>query len=283
MRLRYDQGFRVFDFEDDNLSYDPAGFNGLLEGIIAAFPEGRRIRLAAMNGFSYLSVERETLGLMKQAGFRDLNLSLVSARQETHAQLGRPYSMEKFLDVVSEALGLGFNIVTYQILGLPNETLEHMIETLALLVRLPVLIGPSIFYLTPGCALAQWFPERTEADMLKARSTAMAIETEHFCREDLHTLFIASRIFNFLKGLRGVASGVDVWAALDEAGRGAKRAHVGAEILGRLFMERRLYAATPRGLQSLDRFRPDLFFEVWSRAKWVRTQTGVEVSLCGEQ
>lgn len=278
MRLRYGQGYRAFDFEDDNLSHDSAAFKGLLEGIIPAFPEGG-IRLAAMNGFSYLNLDREALELMKQAGFRDLNISLVSAREETHAQLGRPHRMEKFLEVVGDAHDLGLNIVAYQILGLPNETLEDMIETMALLARLPVLIGPSVFYLTPGCALAASFPEWTEADLVRARSTAMAIETENFRREDLYTLFIAARTFNFLKGLNADERTVGVWDAVNEAGERGRRAQAGKEILRRLFAERRLYAATPQGFRAVDRFRPALFFELWSRVQYICRQAGAKLTL----
>ena len=95
---------------------------------------------------------------------------------------------------------LGFEIVSYQILGLPYETVEDMIHTMAILAGLPVLIGVSIFYLSPGCPMTREFAPMTESDIFKSRSTAMAIETDHFCRDDLYTLFITARIINFIKG-----------------------------------------------------------------------------------
>jgi hypothetical protein len=88
-----------------------------------------------------------------------------------------------------------------KILGLPFETLEMMMDTLALMAWLPVLIGVSVFYLTRGSAMAREFPSQTEGDIVRARSTAMAIETGHAKRDDLYTLFIAGRMLNFLKGL----------------------------------------------------------------------------------
>jgi len=58
------------------------------------------------------------------------------------------------------------------------------IETMQLLAREPVLIGVSIFYLTPGSPIAESFPEMAGEDIFRSRSTAMAIETEHCKRGD---------------------------------------------------------------------------------------------------
>ena len=201
IRQRYSEGYRVFDFEDDNLSFSREDFETILDALIAEFPVNG-LRLVAMNGISYLSLDRELLELMKKAGFRNLNISLVSANDRILARLKRPHTLSKYLDVVNQAHALGFDIVSYQILGIPYESLEDMINTMALMASLPVLIGASIFYLTPGCPIAKEFPEMTESDIFKARSTAMAIETDEFRREDLYTLFVTARIINFLKGMR---------------------------------------------------------------------------------
>jgi len=179
IRQRYSEGYRVLDFEDDNLSFSREDLKTILNALIAEFPANKP-RLVAMNGISYLSLDREILELMNKAGFRNLNISLVSSNADVLTRLKRPHTLEKYLDLVNQAHGLGFDIVSYQILGLPYETLDDMVDTMALMAALPVLIGASIFYLTPGCPIAGEFPEMTESDMFKARSTAMAIETDHF-------------------------------------------------------------------------------------------------------
>lgn len=271
IRQRYSEGYRVFDFEDDNLSFPREDFRKLLKDLIAEFPPNE-LRLVAMNGLSHLSLDRETLELLKRAGFRTLNLSLVSANDDILARLKRPHTLNKYLEVVNQAQGLGFDIISYQILGLPYETLDHMVGTMALMVSLPVLIGASIFYLTPGCPIAKEFPERTESDIFKARSTAMAIETDQFRRDDLYTLFITARIINFLKGLRLTGQQVSLQGALKEAEQGGIRDKVGAQILRKLVDEGRLYAATKHGLEPLPRFKANLFMEVWRKAKSVRTR-----------
>jgi tRNA A37 methylthiotransferase MiaB len=278
MRQRYAEGYRVFNFEDDNLAYHRKGFKSLLEGCIAAFPEGG-IRLLAMNGVSYLSLNRELLGLMKRAGFHHLDLSLVSTEEATLARMRRPHSLEKYLEVVKGAHAVGLPMVSYQILGLPGEPIEAMISTMALMARLPVTIGASIFYLTPGCALAAESSPFTPGDLLAARSTAMAGVNEHLSRDDLYTLFITARIINFLKRIPLPSGQATLKDALNGAGESGPRARIGAELIERLLGERRLYAATRNGRRLLSRFRPELFFRVCDEAGFLRTRQGAVIAL----
>jgi len=278
IRQRYSEGYRVFDFEDDNLSFHKEDLKAILNALIAEFP-ANVLRLAAMNGISYLSLDQEILELMRRAGFRSLNISLVSANADVLARLKRPHTLTKYLDVVNQAHALGFDIVSYQILGIPYETLDDMVDTMALMASLPVLIGASIFYLTPGCPIAGEFPEMTESDIFKSRSTAMAIETDQFRRDDLYTLFITARIINSLKGLRLKGNKATLQDALMAAEQGGHREKLGAQLLRKLLDERRLYAATKGGLELLPRFRADIFLKVWTKSKSVRTQHGDLIDL----
>ena len=278
IRQRYSEGYRAFDFEDDNLSFSRDDLKTILNALIAEFPHDD-LPLVAMNGISYFSLDQEILGLMKRAGFRNLNISLVSANADVLARLKRPHTLSKYLDVVNQAHGLGFNVVSYQILGLPYESLEDMISTMALMVTLPVLIGASIFYLTPGCPIAQEFPERTEADIFKARSTAMAVETDQFRRDDLYTLFITARIVNFLKGLRLKGERVSLQDALGEAEQAGTREKLGAQILRKLLDERRLYAATKGTFELLPGFKTERFLRVLTKSQSVRTLRGAVITL----
>lgn len=278
IKRRYTEGYRVFDFEDDNLSFSRQDLKAILDALIAAFAPND-LRLVAMNGISYLSLDREILGLMKKAGFRSLNISLVSANADVLARLKRPHTLNKYLEVVNQAYDLGLDMVSYQILGIPYENLDDMIHTMALMASLPVLIGASIFYLTPGCPIAREFPDMTEADVFKARSTAMANETERFRRDDLYTLFVTARIINFLKGL---CFGTEV-LTLKEALRAARgkglRENIGAELLERLLSENGLYAFTRQGLKPLNHFRTDLFFRVMEKTARLCTTRGQWITL----
>ena len=278
IRQRYSEGYRVFDFEDDNLSFAREDLKSILDGIIAEFP-AKDLRLLAMNGISYLSLDREVLELMKRAGFRSLNISLVSANADVLARLKRPHTLNKYIDVVNQAHDLGFDIVSYQILGLPYESLEDMINTMALMASLPVLIGASIFYLTPGCPIAKEFPEMTEVDIFKARSTAMAIETDQFRRDDLYTLFITARIINFLKGLRVKGKNVIASRSSGDGGKRRTQRKVWRGDSQKILTERHLYAATKAGFEPLPRFKVDIFLKVWTKSQTVRTQGGSRINL----
>ncbi|NTV35259.1 MAG: B12-binding domain-containing radical SAM protein, partial [Deltaproteobacteria bacterium] len=278
IRQRYSEGYRVFDFEDDNLSFSKEDLKTILNALIAEFPEDD-LRLVAMNGISYLSLDRELLELMKKAGFRSLNISLVSANADVLTRLKRPHTLKKYLDVVNQAHSLGFDIVSYQILGIPYETPDDMVDTMALMASLPVLIGASIFYLTPGCPIAGEFPEMTESDIFKSRSTAMAIETDQFRRDDLYTLFITARIINFLKGLRLTGEKVSLQDVLKQAESAGHREKLGAQLLRKLLDERRLYAATKGGFEALPGFKADIFLEVWTKYRSVRTLDGTWIDL----
>lgn len=273
IQRRYDEGVRVFDFEDDNLTFYQEEMKTLCLRLTEMFPK-KDVQFVAMNGISYLSLNAEILQRMKQAGFTHLNLALVSSDLTVRETTKRPHTIEKYLEVVGEAARLGFHIVSYQILGLPQEGLDSMIQTLSFAARLPVLLGASLFYLTPNSPIAKGFPESSEEAIFKARLTAMAIETENFSREDLYTLFITTRIINFLKGLDFEGDGLAFGEALDLARRKDKRSRTGAELLEKLFSEGKLYAATSQGLRPLDKFRAGLFFRVWEGLDEIRTQGG---------
>ena len=227
IELRYQQGYRVIDFEDDNLTYYKSTFKELCRRLIERFPN-REMQFVAMNGISYLSLDEELLELMFQAGFSHLNLALVSSDKTVRETTKRPHTLEAYLKVVHKAVQLGFQIVSYQILGLPNESLDSMIQTLAFNTRLPVLLGASPFYRTPASPIARGL-DFTEEDYVKARLTAMAVETNEFRREDIYSLFITTRIINFLKGLRLSAS-TDVNALLD-CSWSEDRTRIGFELL----------------------------------------------------
>jgi radical SAM superfamily enzyme YgiQ (UPF0313 family) len=278
IKARHGEGYRVFDFEDDNLTFHKGDFMKLLNGLISKF-HGKDVQFVAMNGLSYMSLDEEILSLMRRAGFGDLNLSLVSAQERVLQKARRPHTVAKYLEVVELAYRLGFRVVSYQILGLPYETLDDMASTMALMASLPVLIGASIFYLTPGSPIGAEFPERTEEDAFKSRSTAMAVETDHFGRDDLYTLFITARIINFIKGLpceKDRTPLQDLISALRGAG---KREQMGLELLRRLFRKGRLYAGTRSGFRELPRFKTNLFWRILKKAGSVRTRKGLIIDL----
>jgi radical SAM superfamily enzyme YgiQ (UPF0313 family) len=275
IELRYRQGYRAIDFEDDNLTYYKQTFKELCRKLIIRFPN-REMEFVAMNGISYLSLDDELLELMYRAGFSQLNLALVSSDKTVRETTKRPHTLEAYVKVVRKAHQLGFKIVSYQILGLPNESLDSMIQTLAFNARLPVLLGASPFYRIPNAPIARGL-ELTETDYVKARLTALAIETTNFTREDIYTLFVTTRIVNFLKGLPIRSN-----ASLEELmyrSWSDQRTTSGVELLRQLSLTGRLPARTKSGIVANTRFNSDLLRKIFLQVNQVITQSGQTIAV----
>jgi radical SAM superfamily enzyme YgiQ (UPF0313 family) len=275
IELRHRQGYRVIDFEDDNLTYYKPTFKELCRRLIVRFP-AREMEFVAMNGISYLSLDEELLELMFGAGFSQLNLALVSSDKAVRESTKRPHTLEHYLRIVHKAQALGLRIVSYQILGLPNESLASMVQTLAFNARLPVLLGASPFYRTPDAPIARDWTFARE-DFVRSRLTAMAPEAEHFTRDDIYTLFITTRIINFLKGLR--LDGLGCLGTLLNRAWKDSRTQIGMELLARLRQTGRLYFWTHRGPVKNHRFKTALFEKVLEQAGEIGCQNGARISL----
>jgi radical SAM superfamily enzyme YgiQ (UPF0313 family) len=275
IQLRHNQGYRVIDFEDDNLTYYKNTFKELCRRLIARFPS-HEMEFVAMNGISYLSLDEELLELMFQAGFSHLNLALVSSDKTVRETTKRPHTLEAYLKVVHKAVQFGFKIVSYQILGLPNESLDSMIQTLAFNARLPVLLGASPFYRTPASPVARGL-DLTEEDYVKARLTALAVETDKFSREDIYTLFVTTRIINFLKGL-SLSASTDLETLLYRSWS-EDRTRIGFELLKLLRETNRLYFWTTKGLLENKKFKPEVFFRVLNEARVIGCQNEEKIDV----
>ncbi len=278
IRFRHAQGYRVLDFEDDNLSFYQEPMEQICHGILKSIPEGE-IQLTAMNGISYLSLNQTLLRLMKRSGFSQLNLALVTSDRAVRESTKRPHTLEKYLEVVEQSIDLGFKVVSYQILGLPQETLTSMVQTLSVNARLPVLLGASPFYLTPASPLAKsWIGPKPDA--FRARLTAMAVETQDFSREDLYTLLVTTRIFNFLKGLPISGTRNSLGNILFHGVEGlSPRQKIGVTLLKKILDNGELYAASGQEYLPLKKFRGDLFFQVLRETQVIKALSGGQLKL----
>jgi hypothetical protein len=202
----------------------------------------------------------------------------VSSDKTVRETTKRPHTLEAYVKVVTKSYELGFKIVSYQILGLPNESLDSMIQTLAFNAGLPVLLGASPFYQTPNAPIARG-TTMSETDFIKARLTALAIETDNFCRDDIYTLFVTTRIINFVKGLpHGFFT--DLSASMSDDGIDG-RSRLGMEILARLAQTGQLFSYTKQGLVENRKFRAELFHRVLSEIGEITCQNGAPINLTG--
>jgi anaerobic magnesium-protoporphyrin IX monomethyl ester cyclase len=207
MECQKQYGIQVFDIEDDNFTFDQERAKRLMSLVIENFgeeslPAAGRLELSAMNGVSFASLDGELLKLMKRAGFHTINLSYVSTDLSTKEKMRRPKETTEFDKILEETEQFGLNVIAYAILGMPGQTIEEMVNTLIYLMGKKVLIGPSVYYPTPGTPL---FERCKKEDILPPhlsqwRSSAFPIETKEFNRLDLLTLFCLARVINFIKG-----------------------------------------------------------------------------------
>lgn len=192
---------RSFDIEDDNFTYDQERAKRLMHLIVETFGEAS-LELSAMNGVSFNSLDKDLLSLMRKAGFKAINLSFVSTSPSFKEKMGRPGTTEVFDKVLGEAGQVPLNVIAYSILGIPGQRIEEMLDTLIYLMGKRVLLGPSVYYPTPGTSL---FEQCKAKELLPPhpsqwRSSALPIETKDFNRLDLVTLFRLARVINFIKG-----------------------------------------------------------------------------------
>jgi radical SAM superfamily enzyme YgiQ (UPF0313 family) len=170
----------MINFEDDNIFALKSRAVELLKALYK-FQRKNDVVLdfTAMNGISIEQLDEEILNLMKQAGFRELNISLVSLSRRLQEKYGRPFNSEKFADIANIAKGFGMNVRSYFILGLPDQTREEIEDTIHFLKNLNVKMFPSVYY-NVNSPKYQWKMQR---------SSAFFNETEHLCRDDLFNLY----------------------------------------------------------------------------------------------
>ncbi len=181
---------RIFNFEDDNLSFNQTWFEQLLD-LIRSDRTLKDIELSAMNGLSISLLNPPLLEKMADAGFRYLNLSLVTQDRELRANLNRPHhsDLEK---VVKTAHHLNLVITVHIILGLPGQTYDEIKASIDYLYDLGVRVGPSVFYIPPASEIYKNLnvPATILSNWNYYRSSAFAIETEQLTRDQLIELFV---------------------------------------------------------------------------------------------
>lgn len=195
MRWNYqNKKVRIFNFEDDNLSFNTEWFKRFLKAVIED-PVLDSVELTAMNGICYPTLDKDSLVLMWQAGFRQVNLAFVTQDQDLRQKYRRPAHRPDFERLVAYAQKLGFFITVYVIIGLPDQSYGEIKASIDYLLNLGVLVGPSVFYLPPGSRLfgRLELPEKLAAEWNLYRSSAFALETKHLRRAQLVELFSYTR------------------------------------------------------------------------------------------
>ncbi len=201
MRWNYEnKQTRIFNFEDDNLTFNRSWFSSFLNRLKAE-KTLKDIELTAMNGICYPTLDVNTLQSMYEAGFRQLNLSYVTHDSTLRQKLKRPERNGFFETLVKTAQDMGFFVTVYLIFGLPGQTYSEIKTSVDYLLSLGVLVGPSVFYIPPGSALYDTLqlPQQVLDNWNLYRSSAFAVETRLLTRAQLIDLFSYTREQNLLR------------------------------------------------------------------------------------
>ncbi len=195
MRWNYLQkNVRIFNFEDDNLSYDREWFWEFLRAV-KEDPLLQDVELTAMNGLCSSTLGESLLPSMVQAGFRRLNLSFVTQSRDLKSEYHRPLEGRDFESFIRAAQKLELFVTVYVIIGLPGQTFEEVKDSIDYLSSLGVLVGPSVFYIPPASPLYERLslPPSVKDNWNLYRSSAFAVETDYLSCGQLVELFVYAR------------------------------------------------------------------------------------------
>lgn len=177
-------GAEIINFEDDNLFPSRERALSLLEALIrerekhSFYPE-----LSAMNGISIERLDEDLILMMKRAGFRELDISLVSHSSDLQRKAARPFSSEQFMKIAGFAVPAGFNVRGYFILGLPGQSVEEARATISFMKKSGISVFPSVYY-NVFAPQAEWKMQR---------SSAFFNERDDFPRRELLMCFNSCR------------------------------------------------------------------------------------------
>ena len=186
-------GVCIVNFEDDHLFSDHASTEPLLE-MLGAF-HTRGMGFMAMNGITAPRLAPH-IDAALDAGFRECNLSLVSADPKVAAQIERPVFLPAIRKIAEHSLGRAA-VVVFIILGLPGQSPKTALEDLLTLAALPVTLGVSPLYLLPGIPLFEDMGLPAASRLM--RGSALYRFSPGFSREDVVALWKLTRMLGAIK------------------------------------------------------------------------------------
>lgn len=149
--LHRSRGVRNFAFYDDALLYDRQNhFVPLLEELIDRHMD---ISLHTPNGIHPKWVDGALAGLMKRAGFKTVRLSYESGNPTRQKSMGLKVTDDDLSGAVDSLLEAGFNrseLGGYVIMGLPDQGLDEILDSLCFVFRLGIKVSAASFSPIPG-------------------------------------------------------------------------------------------------------------------------------------
>ncbi len=187
------RGIEIVDFEDDNL-FCTKEFSEKFITLLKKHHE-QGLSYTAMNGITAKNIVPYVNDII-DAGFIELNLSLVTSHRELSDSVKRPFSMQAIKDITDRVNGRIPTLV-FLIIGLPDSSPEIVLRDILALAKLPVSIGVSPLYLIPGIPMFEKMGIPSDRRLL--RGSALYKFGESFTQEDIASLWKFVRMINRLK------------------------------------------------------------------------------------
>ncbi|MCP4747188.1 MAG: B12-binding domain-containing radical SAM protein [Desulfobacteraceae bacterium] len=238
------------DFEDEHLSSDPAWFKNLLKAIGKLWPDDPP-ELRAMNGLYAPSLDQDSIRLMRKAGFKTVNLALITTDSEQLRRFKRPDIRRDLDRVLTLAEKFGLTSVVYLIVAGPEQDPYGSVEDLLYLAQRRALAGISVFYPAPASPDYHWCRDQGLLPDGFGLLRATALPLDHVTsRTQAVTLLRLGRILNFMKNLLDQGQNLPAPEPLnvnDEALHGADRVRLGKHLLAAFLYHKRIYGADGAG------------------------------------
>jgi anaerobic magnesium-protoporphyrin IX monomethyl ester cyclase len=196
------QNIGFIDFEDENLCFNKEWFLSLFSRIKQIL-RGKNIELRAMNGLYPPAIDEDIVIMMKESGFKTLNLSLGSTSKQQLKKFKRKDVRSSFERALKLATKHNLESVSYIIAAAPGQSAQNSLEDLLYLAQLRTLIGLSIYYPAPGSLDYKLYENKNilPEHYSLMRSSALPIDYTT-SRIEAVTLLRLSRILNFMKSLK---------------------------------------------------------------------------------
>ncbi|MDC3237129.1 B12-binding domain-containing radical SAM protein [bacterium] len=196
------QNIGFIDFEDENLCLNKQWFLSLFSKTKQLL-KGENIELRAMNGLYPPSIDEDVVLMMKESGFKTLNLSLGSTSKEQLDKFKRRDVRPCFERALKLAQRHNLESVSYIIAAAPGQSAQTSLEDLLYLAKKKTLIGLSIYYPAPGSLDYQLYADKNifPEHFSLMRSSALPLDNTT-SRTEAVTLLRLARILNFMKSLK---------------------------------------------------------------------------------
>jgi len=191
----YDQGWRTFDFQDDNFTLDMDRAKEICDLIVA---RGLKITWTVKNGVRANRLDQELVEKMRQAGCVQLSFGVESGNPQVLKEIKKGLKLEQVRESLAWTKAAGIKTTGFFMVGHPTETMERFLDTVRFARSLPFdQINFTNVVPYPGTPLFEWvkgngtflYPLDLYLDEISYWDDRPIFETPHFSAEERRKAF----------------------------------------------------------------------------------------------